>query len=251
MRSQSILVALAVALNTVVALSGRSSLEVFESLHRVPQGWTRRGDPEPSTRIRLRIALSMPDHAKFEKTLYDISTPGHPTYGLHLNHEEVRSLVKPRDESADSILSWLQNSGVAQSDIIQDNEWINFYISVASAENMLNTTFSYFTQDNDRSQVQKIRTLKVSLPSNISPHISMIQPTTRFGQMKAHRKAPFQTEKYDKSKYKTASINSTGALDVTACNSTITPDCLRALYNVGNFSANPNVGNSLNFNRSI
>jgi len=241
MRSQAVLAAFAVVLKSVVGLSGRSSLELFESLHDVPQGWTRRQTPEPSTRIRLRIALQMEDHGNFEKTLYDISTPGHESYGHHLNHQEVRALVKPRDESTNSVLSWLASSGVAKSDIEHNHDWINFWVSVAKAEAMMDTTFSYFTQDSDNSQTLKIRTLKVSLPSDVSQHISMIQPTTRFGQMRPNRKSPFSMELYDASKQKTAPTGSFNVLNVTACNSTITPDCLRALYNVGDYTANPHV----------
>lgn len=243
MRSQSIITALAVALNYVAALPMKSSMEVFESLYSVPSGWTRRGVPEPTTKIRLRIAMQMPDHATFEKTLYDISTPGHPSYGQHLNHQELRDLTKPKDEASASILSWLEASGVAESDIDHDHDWINFYVSVAQANAMMNTTFSYFTQDRDESQTQRIRTLKVSLPTDVAPHVSMIHPTTRFGQMQAQKKAPFKVEKYDPSKYKTPtpSPGSAITLNVTACNSTITPDCIRALYSVGDYAANPNV----------
>lgn len=76
-----------------------SSFVVFESLHCVSQGWTKLEKLDPSTRLRFRIALEMPEHAlTFEQTLYDISTHGHESYSQHLNHEVVKAFVNPRDE---------------------------------------------------------------------------------------------------------------------------------------------------------
>lgn len=225
-----------------VAASSSASLEVFETLHTVPQGWTQRGKPDASSRMRLRIALKMPDHDLFEQTLYSISTPDHPTYGQHLNHEELRALVDPKDESVDSVLSWLESSGVPDTDIEYSNEWIKFTVSVADAESMLDTTFNYFTQDVDNSQTEKLRTLSVSLPADVLPHVSMIQPTTRFGMMQAQRAAPFSMTKLDETVY-TPSVTSATTDLATLCNY-ISPDCLRELYSVGNYSANPDVSHT-------
>jgi len=73
----------------------------------------------------------MPNHTLFEQAIYDVSTPNHELYGQHLNHEEVRAIVKPRDESIEAVLAWLKSSGLPESDIEHDNEWINFSVSVA------------------------------------------------------------------------------------------------------------------------
>lgn len=136
--------------------------------------------------------MQMPDHELFEHTLYAISTPGHDKYGQHLNHDEVRALVKPRDESSGAVLSWLEESGIENSEIDNKSDWIYFYASLSKAEYMMDTEFFYFTQDADRTHSKKIRTLRYSLPSDLAPHISMIQPTTRFGQMKAERSTVFK-----------------------------------------------------------
>lgn len=143
------------------------------------------------------------------------------------------------------MLSWLESSGIRLSDIEHNNEWINFHVSVADAETMLNTTFSYFTQDADKRQTKKIRTLRYSVPSSIAPHIDMIEPTTRFGQMRPERNAPFSVEHYGTTNHKAAVPYVPSGLNVTACNATITPDCLRALYSVGDYAANPNAGSLL------
>lgn len=188
----------------------------------------------------------MPDHDLFEQTLFEISTPDHPSYGKHLNHEEVRALIKPKDASTEAVLAWLRNSMVPETDIEDMEEWINFKVPVAKAEAMMGATFYYFTQNADKSHIKQIRALKYSVPESVAPHIAMVHPITRFGQLKSQRSAPFTTEYYGKVENiaQAASIPNP-ALNVTTCNATITPACLRALYNIGDYEANPDVGSIL------
>ncbi|PQE05720.1 tripeptidyl peptidase sed3 protein [Rutstroemia sp. NJR-2017a BVV2] len=208
--------------------AGSSPLKVFEQLHGVPQGWSQLGRPSASKIFQLRIALEQPNHDLFEQKLFTISTPDHQDYGKHLTREEVKELIKPRDESTEAVLSWLENSGISSSAITNDGEWINFRTSVRQAEQMLNTTFYYFAhQSNSRSKL--LRTLQYSVPENLTNHITMIQSTTRFGQIKAHNSQLFRI----------GSASSVSAAVDAACNTTMTPSCLRDLYNIGNYTAKP------------
>jgi subtilase family serine protease len=124
-----------------VAPKSKPSLVVFDSVYGIPQGWRKLNKPKPTTRLRFRIALEMSNHELFEQTLYDISTPDHESYGQHLSHDKVRSLVKPRDEASVAVLSWLENSGLPNVDIKHDNDWITFYTSLAKVEEMMDTEF--------------------------------------------------------------------------------------------------------------
>src|SRR3954463_14892626 len=63
--------------------------------------------------------------------------------------------------------------------------------------------------------------------------------------MKAQRSAPFSVEHYGTAGHDVAVPYVPSGLNVTACNATITPDCLRALYSVGDYIANPKVGGLL------
>jgi tripeptidyl-peptidase-1 len=253
MRSFTLLATLAAAVGNVVAPNpsvynaATSSLRVFEALRGLPQGWTKRDAPSPTTRLRLRIALQEPDHEFFEKTLFAVSDPYHKSYGQHLKREEVKALIKPRDESTEAVLSWLWRSGVAAADIENNGEWINFVVSVATAEKMLDTTFNYFTQDADKSHTKKIRTLHYSVPGDVSPHITMIQPTTRFGQMMAERSNVFIVS--DAQDVPSAPADPVPGVTVDpSCDTLITPACLRAMYNVGDYQADSHVGTLLGVN---
>ncbi|KAH9218824.1 peptidase S8/S53 domain-containing protein [Leptodontidium sp. 2 PMI_412] len=245
MRFVSVLAALA-CMSNALALSPIEPLKVFESLYRTPQRWTQLEQPDPKTLLHLRIAVHMSDHDLFEKTLFEVSTPDHPSYGQHLNHEEVRALVKPKDSSTQAVLAWLQSSGIPETDIKDRGEWINFRVSVDKAETMMGAAFYYFTQNADKSHSKQIRALKYSVPENVAPHIAMIHPITRFGQLKPQRSAPFTTEYYGKvENIAEAPHVPNPSLNVTACNATITPACLRALYNIGDYSTNPAVNSQL------
>lgn len=76
----------------------------------------------------------------------------------------------------------------------------------------------------------------------------MIQPTTRFGQMRPQRSTVFEVVRGPqgqgplpgKAKLQTAGGDGDGGLD-PSCNSTVTPACLRALYEVGDAYADPDV----------
>ncbi|CAG8980950.1 hypothetical protein HYALB_00003809 [Hymenoscyphus albidus] len=253
MRSFFVLTAIAVTIGSVVAPNPAafgmlprtsSSLKVFEALRTIPQGWTKADAPNPSTRLKLRIALQEPNHDLFEKTLFAVSDPKHPKYGKHLKRHEVKALIKPKAESTEAVLTWLRDSGIAATDIENDGEWIIFFATVSTAEKMLDTKFENFIQDADKQQTKKIRTLHYSVPKNVAPHIAMIQPTTRFGQMKADASRAFIIEDFEITPQAPAAAVPKLAID-PSCDTAITPACLRALYNVGDYKADPSAGSLL------
>ncbi|KAK9774426.1 putative Tripeptidyl-peptidase 1 [Seiridium cardinale] len=223
-------------LNSLVA--GRNV--IVESLFSAPDGWERVDDPDPSTVIKLRIALEQPNvsSGKFEQTLYEISSPEHHSYGQHLSREELRALVKPRQESTDTVVAWLKAADILDSDIEDAGEWVNFRTTIAKAGDLLNADFGIYnfagTEDS------RIRTLKYSVPEHIESHITMVQPTTVFGRMQRHVSQIFKVEEAEESEAllsASAAANQTDPLQV--CNYFITPNCLRVLYKVGNYTANP------------
>ncbi|KAK8018040.1 hypothetical protein PG991_007230 [Apiospora marii] len=234
--------ALAALLCLVPVTANTSASIVVESLGQVPAGWMLAREASPTQNIRLRIALEQPNLDIFEQTLYDISTPHHPHYGRHLSRDELTEMMKPREESTNAVLSWLKSSGVPMSDIEDAGEWVNFKTTVGKAQYLLNTTFAIYKHIESGAEIR--RTLQYSVPIAVKPHMTMIQPTTRFGQIRA--KAPEELNnnefgfKQSRAEVEIPSpINP--SLNITFCNSNATPDCLRALYSIGNYTADPNV----------
>lgn len=71
----------------------------------------------------------------------------------------------------------------------------------------------------------------------------MIQPTTRFGQIRPQNIQTSHVIEHNEltNLLQEAAEIPTQQLNATFCNSTITPECLRALYNVGSTQADPKV----------
>lgn len=225
-------------LTIIVVLAGVQSapasnfeLTVLENLPQIPQGWHQGRAAPASKRLRFRIAVKQESAFAFEQHVIAVSTPDHPMYGQHMQRDELKAMLRPSADASEAILSWLFAEGVNPADIQDDGDWINFFVPAAEAERVLDTKFYYYT--NSISDIERIRTLHYSVPRNLHQYIHMIQPTTRFGQMRPEHSTvsehfvvgPLRGEVEE---YKG------NALNTTFCNTTITPQCLRDLYHVGN-----------------
>ena len=214
---------------------------VLEKLHEVPHGWRQQAPPSASKRLRFRIALKQENAFAFEQHVIDISTPDHPKYGQHMDHAELKRMLQPSSEALEAIMAWLHSQGIKENHIEDDGDWINFYAPTVEVERILNTKFYYYS--NSISDVQRIRTLQYSIPANLHQYIQMIQPTTRFGQLKAQRSTIF--EHFEIGPQRGQSHYQGSGLNATFCNTTITPQCIKALYNFGKFQASAHNGNKI------
>ncbi|KAL9122371.1 MAG: hypothetical protein Q9187_001071 [Circinaria calcarea] len=191
---------------------------VFEKLHGgVPQGWTF-------------VKTAGPDHAK---------------YGQHLEGHEVKAMLQPTEAATNAVISWLQDFNITA--IEDDGDWVNFKTDVATADKMLDTRFQWFRSD--YKGLERLRTLQYSVPDEVAQHINLVQPTTRFGSMKAMRSLILKEEVEEaadgQNKMWTESAATPAAVNIS-CNATITPQCLLELYNI-HYKADPNNGNKVGF----
>lgn len=113
-------------------------------------------------------------------------------------------------------------------------KWVNLMTTVGRANKMLNTTFAIFASSEG---VERIRALQYSVPEEVVNHITMVAPIIRFGQIQRQRSQVLEEVAAAES-FQASEIPST-ELNVTACNSTMTPECLRALYKVGDYQSEP------------
>lgn len=154
-------------------------------------------------------------------------------YGQHLSKEETEEFVRPRPESTEAVEAWLEAHGVAEDGIIHrtgGGDWITVRVSVAQAERMLGTKYNVFHHPKSGEKV--VRTMSYSLPRELHSHIDVVAPTTYFGTMRSMRVTSFLQPEVkpigDESPDLTPGIN---AAVPSSCTTTITPSCLRALYN--------------------
>ncbi|KAH0372810.1 subtilisin-like protein, partial [Aureobasidium melanogenum] len=193
---------------------------LMDKVDHVPQGWSEIGSPSPSIRFKLSIALIPANKKLLHETLVNISTPGHEDYGKHLNVSELKAVVRPSENSTNAVLTFLEDSGIPRSDFEQHGDWIDFTADIETADRMMNASFNRYREDTGRGII--IRTQQYSLPDEVARHVDMVAPTTQFPRVFRPRKPG--SVHLDQTLPK--------SIDSNDCNSTITPECLRKLYNL-------------------
>ncbi|KAJ5668145.1 uncharacterized protein N7477_006715 [Penicillium maclennaniae] len=206
--------------------------EIVERLEEMPSGWLRGSKPLPSTLLTFRLAINQPNHTDFEQNVIDISTPGHRNYGQYMKRAEIEKIMRPDKIVLNRILAWLDSERVSPSKTKVNGNWITFRAPVSQAERMMKT--EYFNYHHEATDSTVLRTLGYSVPSNVHPHIQLIQPTTRFGHL-----VPLSTLPINQPIIATLE-------DLKAeCGTVIRPDCLRELYGLHGFTATPSPWNRL------
>ncbi|OQE09555.1 hypothetical protein PENVUL_c006G05709 [Penicillium vulpinum] len=215
-----------------LAFATDSSYQRVEHLDKVPDGWSRGDRPLASELIKFRLAITQHNAGEFEQKVIELSTPGHASYGRHMKRDEVKNFLSPSLAISDQVIAWLRSEKVPTSSIKLDGHWVSFTVPVSQAEQLLKTEFFYFHQQDQQSIA--IRTLGYSVPRALHPHIQLIQPTTRFGNLVPQRSSTFERPK-----------PATPEQLAAGCNTAITPDCLRDLYGIDNTTTRPEWQNRL------
>ncbi|KAG8529478.1 uncharacterized protein KY384_006115 [Bacidia gigantensis] len=215
---------------------------LVERLGRIPQGWEQGRAPGASEQLRFRIAIKQDNAFDFEQHVLAISDPDHPKYGQHMKRDELKDMLRPSPDASSAILEWLRSEGVSERHIQDDGDWINFYVPTTEAERILHTKFYYY--HNKAADIDRIRTLQYSVPPNVHQYVQMIQPTTRFGQMQPEKSTVYEHFVIGDSAKQLNQYQSPN-LNVTLCNTTITPQCLRDLYQIGDARGSAENGGSI------
>ncbi|KAH6621631.1 peptidase S8/S53 domain-containing protein [Chaetomium sp. MPI-SDFR-AT-0129] len=213
-------------------VSGR----VMDRLHATPKGWVQSREATPDEPIFLRIALKQQSDrvTALDKAVLDIATPGHPNYGMHMTRDELRSYTAPSQKSLTTVIEWIRDYVVKYH---VENDWISFHTTVERASELLNTRFSWYQLAQGGGE-PVLRSLSYSVPDHVAGHIDLIQPTTRFANLNAQKSSIFDILPIASSDEIGGPGNKANFAanppddDPDSCASTITPGCLRKLYNI-------------------
>ncbi|TFK52035.1 subtilisin-like protein [Heliocybe sulcata] len=221
-------------------------LEVKHAWVETPRGWTYQQPAPKDSRMEMRIGLKQDKIDQLITSLYEVSDPDHERYGQHLSKEQVEELVKPHPDSVDVVEEWLEHHGVQVADTHRSagGDWIKLIVTVDQAERMLGTKYNVYQHDGTYDTV--VRTLSYSLPSVLHEHIQVITPTTYFGTIKSMKATSFRETDLptvDADDFQ----NELGSLATvpSSCGSTITPSCLRTLYNTSSYTPQATSTNKL------
>jgi tripeptidyl-peptidase-1 len=145
----------------------------------------------------------------------------------------VHALVAPHPDTTDAVNAWLSHHGIAKdaSQYSDAGDWVTLNLSVEQAERMLGAKYEVYAHADSGESV--VRTMGYSLPRSLHGHIEVVTPTTYFGTMRSMRSTskivPDRKIIDDGSRI---AIRPGSDITVPAsCGSSITPSCLRTIYN--------------------
>ncbi|EIW76452.1 family S53 protease-like protein [Coniophora puteana RWD-64-598 SS2] len=226
-------------------LFGRNSLRVKERISAPSPGWVKHSTAHPEHMLQFRISLAQPRFGELEQQLLGVSDPSHKDYGLHLSRQRVQELMAPHPDTRDVVVKWLAAHGVSEKDIAYSamGDSMTVQTPVRTAEAMFDTDFHVYQYVETGSNV--IRTMQYSLPEVLHEHIDLVHPLVMLSPT-----LPMTTKGQNLSNTSQdlgipATFMQPRAAINSSCMAQVTPDCLRQLYNIGNYTPSATNGNSI------
>ncbi|KAH7092125.1 peptidase S8/S53 domain-containing protein [Paraphoma chrysanthemicola] len=196
---------------------------VHEKRYASPVTWTRTSRAPKDAILPVRIGLHQRNLEHSDRFLADISDPDSPNFGKHWTAERVANTFAPHPEASDSTIEWLTTSGIELNRIkhSKGRNWVEFSATVAELEELLNTEYHYY--QHKESGGHRIACDEYGLPQQVRKHVDFIMPTIQLDGLRpvAQARATIETQ-----------VDMTGLTGIKSCDTLITIDCLRAIYNI-------------------
>lgn len=205
---------------------------VHERIAAVPNGWSLVHKAADDQAVTLSIALVRQNLDQLESKLMARAMPGQPQYGQWMDKQEIETHFPTADSQP--VVDWLKSNGITQ--IYQDGSMLNFATTVGTVSKMLQTSFSWYRNGDST----KLRTTEYSIPDSLTNHVSLIAPTVFFGRTQVDV-APLPTIP------QSSSAQTSAGAGADACSPLVTPDCLKELYNLGDYQPDANSGSRIAF----
>lgn len=239
----------------------RSSRHVIhEEIPSIQSTWEKAHRLLDTSTLPVRIGLTQQNLYRAEEFIYNISHPDSPNFGKHWSPQEIVEMFKPRKESVDAVMEWLELEGIHPSRIqlSASKSWLTFDANVREVEQMLKTEYHIYKHATSEDALH-VACDKYHIPEHLVEHVDIITPTVHFDQRIGHdrknkykempegtmqelRKRSAQLEKRqqpvtgivggpsDQSNPKKGSSVDNAMMSLDQCDAMITPACLRALY---------------------
>lgn len=225
---------------------------VHERREAPPAQWKRDVKLHHDTVLPIRIALKQNNLHRANEFLMDVSDPESPNFGKHWTAKQVADTFAPTKETVDSVRAWLIEHGFTEDQVKQSQglNWIHVDATVAEAESLLKT--KYYKYTHSETGQAHVACENYSVPEHIRRHIDFVTPTVHFDakisnpkkKRSLEERAPPTGHKVtpgighsigspsDKSLPKLGGKIPFGTIldELKHCDTSIVPDCLRALY---------------------
>lgn len=238
---------------------------VHERRSRAPQDWKKHSRVHPEAVIPVRIGLSQQNLHRAEEFINEVSHPESELYGQHWSAQKIVEMFAPKKESVDAVHSWLEQSGVELSrvNMSPNMAWMEFNATTNEVEQLLHTEYHLYRHTAGHTHVACD---EYSLPSHLTEHIDIVTPSVHFDkrigtqrhvrkgehlphklrelnkrnlelskrQLNAEPNAPkgIVGSASDPSNPKQGVAVLNALMTLADCDTMITPDCLRALYDM-------------------
>ncbi|KAJ7910908.1 subtilisin-like protein [Mycena leptocephala] len=214
-----------------------ASAGVVAASRPVPAGWSLHRRADPDALIPLKLSLTQSNLDKLETILMDIADPRSINYGKHWSPAQVKDTFRPSKETFDAVRAWLTHDARIDEDKIRlspNGDILQLNLTIAETEDLLHAEYYIYSDDVDGS-------LRVgchngyTLPEHVSKHVDLVWPTIHFGGPRSLSRRRGSTSAAStfgrESGAPTIPIENIASLAESGCDTAVTLDCLRALYN--------------------
>lgn len=231
-----------VSLLSIACAVSAGSLVQHEHRNSAPPGFASKGPAADSHMLALRFGLASNNITGLHNKLLSISTPGSADFREWLSQDEVRlcflpsafthtnvqvkSFVAPSSDAVNAFNSFASVNGLKTSVISPYGDWVSVSLPVSKANKLFGANYTNFTHAGLPDPI--MRTLSISLPSELVGHVDVIHPSTAFTTPDPRIGQSIRFDVPNLRRDATAPAE----CDVNDPNNSITPACLQALYNI-------------------
>jgi tripeptidyl-peptidase-1 len=132
-----------------------SPLVPHEKRNHVPAGWSYSRKHHATAVLPLRFALSQPNIHAIDQYIYDIAHPDSRNYGNHWTAAQVAEKFAPRNDTIQTVNTWLLESGFSTNRIrvTKAKSWIELNATVEEAEKLLNAQYYIYKHASGKEHV--------------------------------------------------------------------------------------------------
>ncbi|ESZ93201.1 Pro-kumamolisin [Sclerotinia borealis F-4128] len=173
------LATLMVAISASPVSSTTTAHVVHERRSEPPAKWSRASRLHPEAVFPVRIGLTQQNLHRAEEFLNEVSHPESKLYGQHWGPEKIAAMFSPTQETMDVVRAWLHESGIdpARVKMSQGNAWMIFNATAGEAESLLKTEYHLYQHERGH---QHVACHEYSIPRHLSEHIDFVTPTVHF-----------------------------------------------------------------------
>jgi tripeptidyl-peptidase-1 len=208
--------------------------------------------PRPATLsdfvLPMRFGLTQPNLDKADAYVSHVSDPTSPNFAQYWTAQQVSDTFKPSVASYSAVRAWILAAGIPPENVATAPDgrgWLRSNMTVAQAESLLHTTYNLYESKSNGNTY--IACQQYSIPDDLEDDIDVITPGTTLTRVKlgstssssnavSRRSQSSQLERRYGT-YPPFHPWPPAADNLTTCYTAITPNCIRALYNIPELSS--------------